>query len=149
VTRRPGSRSASIERPRQKGWWGEPESDQIADDFEFEPPAPRVVMRKPGTSHPERSVTQVGRALTPGQIDSIRAVMRLFVQDDTANGIDPHSSLMCHRCNAARRAIGSIRYDRFTLCNECSIDYEILHARGLVDGVVEYLERFASRAASA
>lgn len=149
MTRRPGNRSVSVERPRQKGWWGEPEATVTEDETEHQPPAHREPARRPAASHTMRSVARVGRALTPGQVEAIRAVMRLFAEDDTANGIDPHYTLFCHRCNAPRRAIGSIRYERFTLCNDCGIDYEITRARGLADGVAEYLERDTARAASA
>lgn len=135
----------TVERPRQKGWWGAPGDDELEPEAE-EPRAPRETPRRTPQSQP-RAVTQVGRALTPNQIEAIRAVMRTFIEDDTARGIDPRCTLVCQRCAAPRRAIGSIRYERFTLCNDCSVEYEVARARGLMDSVAEFLER--SVAASA
>ena len=150
MNRRPASRSANAERPRQKGWWGEPENnDQEQGEEESQPGLPREHHRKPAPSHAPRTITQVGRSLTPSQVEAIRTVMRLFVDDDTASGVDPRCTLLCHRCAAPRRAIGSVRYDRLTFCNACSTEYEIARARGLVESAAQYLERYAARQASA
>jgi hypothetical protein len=42
-----------------------------------------------------------------------------------------------------------VRYDRFTLCNDCAIEYEIARARGAAESVAEFCERGVQRAASA
>jgi len=75
--------------------------------------------------------------------------MRIFVQDDMAHGVDARQTLFCSRCQGQRRAIGSVRYERLILCHECSTDYEITRARGLVELAAEYVERFPQRAVSA
>jgi hypothetical protein len=149
MTRRPGSRSVTVERPRQKGWWGEPEADQLIEALESEPPAAREPSRRPVPSRIAHSITPVGRSLTPGQIEAIRVVMRLFVDDDLANGVDPRSTLLCNRCTTGRRAVGSVRYDRFVFCHECSVEFEVARARGLVESPAEFLERSVPRAVSA
>lgn len=149
MTRRSGSKSATVERPRQKGWWGEPEAEELETEAGPAAAAPRDPARRSNPSRIYHAATPVGRSLTPGQVEAIRAVMRLFVDDDTAHGVDPRSTLFCHRCGASRRAIGSVRYERLTLCHECSVEYEITRARGLVEGAFEFVERFATRAASA
>jgi hypothetical protein len=149
MTRRAPGRASSIERPRRKGWWGIPEEDQVEDELEQAAPAPREPVRRTAATRAPREVTPVGRALTPAQVEAIRAVMRLFVDDDMANGVDVRSTLFCHRCQATRRAIGSVRYDRFTFCNDCSTEYEITRARSLVDTPSEYIDRSLARAASA
>lgn len=135
----------TVERPRQKGWWGDP-GDEELEPAGVEPRAPRETPRRAAAVQ-THAVAQVGRALTPNQVEAIRVVMHTFVEDDTARGVDPRCTLYCQRCAAPRRAIGSIRYERITLCNECSVEYEIARARGLMDSVVEFLER--SIAASA
>jgi hypothetical protein len=149
MTRRVGSRISSVERPRQKGWWGVPEADIVEELIEPSEPPSREAPRR--ISHPRQThtVTQVGRALTPSQVEAIRTVMHLFVDDDTARGVDPHSTILCHRCQANRRAIGAIRYDRLVFCNDCSIEYEIAHGRRLIESPSEFCERSAMRAASA
>ncbi len=149
MTRRPGSRSVTVERPRQKGWWGEPEAEQLTEDPECEPQAGREPPRRPIPARIPHSITPVGRSLTPGQVEAIRVVMRLFVDEDLEHGVDPRSTLLCNRCAAARRAIGSVRYDRYVLCHECSVEFEIARARGLVDVAGEFIERYLPRAASA
>src|SRR5438552_15534854 len=78
VAHRSSIRSVTVERPRQKGWWGEPD----ADDLEHEPldlpsPPAREAARRPAAPRTPRPVTPVGRALTTGQVEAIRAVMRL------------------------------------------------------------------------
>jgi len=150
MTRRLGGRVNTAERPRQKGWWGTPEEEELLQETsESATPPAREPARRLPQPRPAHSITQVGRALTPGQVEAIRTVMQLFVDDDTARGVDTRTTLLCHRCQAPRRAIGSVRYDRFTFCNECSTDYEITRARGLVETPNDYYERTLSRAVSA
>jgi hypothetical protein len=91
----------------------------------------------------------VGRALTPNQIEAIRAVMRLFVDDDLSRGLDPRSTLFCDRCEDQRAAAGSVRYGRLTFCNECSTEFEIARARVLVAAETEFAKRPAPSARSA
>ena len=56
--------------------------------------------------------------------------MRLFVDDDLANGVSPTKKLYCDACQGAQPAPGFIQYDRHLLCNRCAIEYEVARARG-------------------
>ncbi len=149
MSRRAFKASCTVERPRQKGWWGVPEQDELEPEVEGSAAPAREATRRLAAPPPAQRAVQVGRALTPGQIEAIRVVMRLFVDEDAARGVDPRSSLTCHRCQAPRRAIGSVRYERLTFCNECAVEYEIARARGAADSPVEFCERGVARAASA
>jgi len=149
MSRRAFKTSCTVERPRQKGWWGVPEQDELEPELDAGAAPARDQTRRLNAPPPAQRAAQVGRALTPGQIEAIRTVMRLFVEEDAARGVDPHSSLLCHRCQAPRRAIGSVRYDRFTFCNDCAVEYEIARARGATDSPAEFCERSPARAASA
>ncbi|MHB8573915.1 MAG: hypothetical protein ACYDCQ_01150 [Dehalococcoidia bacterium] len=147
VARRSASRAVTVERPRIKGWWGQPEAEELEPEVDE-----RAASREPlgrRAARPEHAIAQVGRALTPSQIEAIRTVMRLFVDDDTARGVDPRCTLVCQRCAGPRPAIGSVRYERYTFCHECSIEYEIVRARGLIEAPAEFLDRYALHAASA
>src|SRR5579872_1207833 len=88
MARRLTDKSAVLTRPRQKGWWGEP------DEQELQPVAAPPDARRPAGRALHRPAVAVGRALTPSQIDSIRAVMRLFIDDDVARGVDPRLTLL-------------------------------------------------------
>jgi len=146
MARRFADRAPTVERPRKKGWWGEPEDELLDDPVASE----RAVEPRQKSGRSARSApVLVGRALTPSQIESIRAVMRLFVEDDLARGVDPRMTLLCHRCGVPRQAIGSVRYERTTLCHECCVEYEIARARGLVESAAEFVNRYAARSASA
>jgi len=87
MSRRPGSKVVTVERPRQKGWWGCPESDQLEQDDVMVDAVPRDPVRRPTEARQGRKTVAVGRALPPNQIDAIRAVMRLFVDDDLGRGL--------------------------------------------------------------
>lgn len=81
------------------------------------------------------------RTLTPSQVRAIRAVMRIFVDDDLANGVPPGKQLYCRACEQYRPAAGFIQYGRLTFCNDCAIDYEIARARGLLCTPEEFLRQ--------
>ena len=79
------------------------------------------------------------RVLSPGQVTAIRAVMRLFVEDDLEHGVSPQDSIHCDACRTAQPAPGFIRYDGDLLCNPCAVDYEIARASGLVLSAHQYI----------
>ena len=81
------------------------------------------------------------RALTPRQVHAIREVMRIFVEDDLANGVPPGKRLFCHACEASRPAAGFIKYGRLAFCNACAVEYEMARARALVGAPEEFLRR--------
>ncbi len=85
----------------------------------------RVIGRRMRTAAPS------GRNLTPEQIAAIRAVMRLFVEDDIANGVPLERRMYCDACQKPQSALGFIQYDRHLLCNPCAVEYEVARARGL------------------
>jgi hypothetical protein len=78
-----------------------------------------------------RTAAQDGRTLTPEQVAAIQAVMRLFVEDDLANGVAAQKRMYCDACQQAQPALGFIQYDRHLMCNTCAIEYEVARARGM------------------
>ena len=56
--------------------------------------------------------------------------MRVFVEDDLANGISPRKQMVCDACHDLRPLPGAMQYDRYLVCNECAIDYEVARVRG-------------------
>jgi hypothetical protein len=78
-----------------------------------------------------RAAPPAGRVLTPEQVAAIRSVMRLFVEDDLANGVSASKRMYCDACQQPQQALGFIQYDRHLLCNACAVEYEVARARGL------------------
>ena len=85
------------------------------------------------------------RELTPGQLAAIRTVMRLFVDDDLADGVSPHRQMYCHACRAARPMPGFIRYEPYRLCNPCATEYEVAQTSGLVADTEQFVSEKTSR----
>jgi hypothetical protein len=79
------------------------------------------------------------RALRPEQAAAIAAMMRLFVEDDLANGVPPTRRMNCDACQRLQPAAGFIQYDRYLFCNGCAIDYELARARGLALSAGQYV----------
>ncbi len=71
--------------------------------------------------------------------------MRLFVEDDLANGISPRASQRCDICESPRPMAGFIRYDGRLACNDCATDYEIRRAFGQVRSIGGYVLQLRSR----
>src|SRR5579885_3057821 len=131
MARRLSSKVVTVERPRQKGWWGRPEPEEIDLPYEEREPGAREPVRRAAGAQAAQGPIAVGRALTPNQVEAIRAIMRLFVDDDLGRGLDPRARLHCDRCESPQPAAGSVRYGRFTFCNACSTEFELARARAL------------------
>ena len=110
--------------------------------------APRVELPVSGGALPSRPWVEPQaftahasgrRTLSPRQVEAIVALMRLFVEDDLANGVPPTSMKRCAACRLACPAPGFIRYDGHELCNPCATDYEVHRARGDVRWIGAYL----------
>jgi hypothetical protein len=85
------------------------------------------------------------RDLTPRQVEAIAAVMRLFVDDDLANGVSPERMRPCDACGQERPAPGFVRYDGGELCNPCATEYEVRRARGVTQSIGVYLDQLRER----
>ncbi|MER3419032.1 MAG: hypothetical protein C4290_00230 [Chloroflexota bacterium] len=91
-----------------------------------------------GRRHPTR------RQVTSRQRAAVQAVMRLFVEEDLAQGVSPHQLLDCAACRRPRPMPGFIRYGRHLLCNECATEYEIARLRGQTRCADEFVRRRAA-----
>lgn len=79
--------------------------------------------------------------LSEGQLQSIRAVMRLFVEDDLASGITPDARRYCPGCKRDQSAAGFIQYGERAACNDCATAYEIARVSGEVTSFEGFLRR--------
>lgn len=79
---------------------------------------------------PIATIERPARSLTSGQIEAVRAVMHLFVEDDIANGVSLDRRLFCDACQTTRPMAGFIRYERHAFCNDCAVEYEVAQLRG-------------------
>jgi formate dehydrogenase maturation protein FdhE len=80
-----------------------------------------------------------GRVLSSAQLAAIHAVMHLFVDDDLAAGVSPHTRIHCDACVGPRPQPGAIRYERYLLCNGCATEYEVARIRGVVAAAGQYV----------
>lgn len=144
--RRPNSaRQPAASRPRLKGWRNSTSYDD--SDGEHEQATAPTPRRPVSNQHQPRSIAQVGRLLTPQQIASVHAIMRLFLEDDLARGVPFDHLLLCQCCGSTKWAAGYVLYGRSAFCNECAAEYEITRLRGHCDNAADYLALRADRAA--
>ena len=90
----------------------------------------------PATSFAAPTAT---RTITPEQVEAVRAVMRLFIEDDLKNGVAADRRMYCDGCEQPRSMAGFIQYDRHALCNDCATEYEVARLRGLTCSVGEFV----------
>lgn len=133
----PPRRLHQEQRPRIKAWPVEP-----PDELHPRTAAPPVAPCQ------RRELTPVGRALTAEQLDAVRAIMRLFVDDDLAKGISPARQLLCAACERWQSAPGFILYERSEFCNDCATDFETARLRGLARTAADYLNLIQRRASA-
>jgi hypothetical protein len=147
-SRRPSlTRNIAPERPRTKGWRGAEAFDQ-ADADDAMPPRPLVAA--PRRSQPaarQHEIARVGRFLTPQQVESVRAIMRLFLEEDLARGVPRDRQLLCQCCGVIKWAAGFVLYGRSAFCNECATELELSRLRGRCDSAAEFLAWRADQAA--
>lgn len=98
------------------------------------PPRPPLLTAQPSTRLPVEE-----RALTASQVEAIRVAMKLFVEDDLSQGVVGSSRIYCDGCERPRPAAGFINYDRYVLCNNCAIEYEVARARGAITTPGQYV----------
>ena len=79
------------------------------------------------------------RTLTPGQVQAIRTVMQLFVEEDLAAGPPRTRSRWCAGCEAPRPGAGFIAYECADLCHGCATAYELARACGTVQTPGEFV----------
>lgn len=72
-------------------------------------------------------------SLTREQTRAVRAVMRLFADEDLARGVARSARRLCERCRHLRRAAGFIQYGATALCNPCATAYELARLRHAAD----------------
>lgn len=65
--------------------------------------------------------------------------MRIFIDDDRANGMPERHIMHCDACQTDRCALGFIQYERDMICNDCAIEYEVARLRGLVMSAAEFV----------
>ena len=116
------------DRPRVTGW--------RVDAAQELRPLPATA----GEGARRSNLAGVGRALTAEQISAVRAIMRLFVEDDLAKGVSPGRRMRCIACADWRSAPGFIRYEQLDFCNDCAGAFETARLRGLVRTAAQYLE---------
>lgn len=105
------------------------------------PPAGSILLRRGG-------LAPAGLPLTSEQVEAIAAVMRLFIEDDLANGVSPSFTMRCAACARVLPVPGFVRYGPMDVCNRCATDYETRRAGGVVQTITEYLtERDTRRSA--
>ena len=62
-----------------------------------------------------------------------------MVQKHIEAGVSPNSRAICHNCGYAMPLIGSVNYERYRLCNDYALHYELAKAEGSVKDVEDFV----------
>lgn len=54
-------------------------------------------------------------------------------------GISSGTRVICHNCRHAKPLIGAVRYGRYTLCNDCTLHYELAKAEGNIQTIEDFV----------
>ena len=54
-------------------------------------------------------------------------------------GISTGSKVICRNCGHAKPLVGSVRYGRYRLCNDCALRYELAKAEGDVQTIEDFV----------
>ncbi|AII60193.1 hypothetical protein X793_03730 [Dehalococcoides mccartyi CG4] len=54
-------------------------------------------------------------------------------------GVSTGSLVLCHNCGYAKPLIGSTRYGKFRLCNDCALRYELMKAEGRMKNIEDFV----------
>lgn len=65
----------------------------------------------------------------------IRGLVRMHVGSDMSTG----NRVICHNCGHAKPLAGAVHYDRYRLCNDCALRYELAKAEGDVQSIEDFV----------
>jgi hypothetical protein len=54
-------------------------------------------------------------------------------------GVSSNTKVICHNCGHAKPLAGAISYDRYRLCNDCALRYELAKAEGNVQTIEDFV----------
>ena len=55
-------------------------------------------------------------------------------------GISTGSRVICHNCGHAKLLTGAVSYERYRLCNDCALQYELItRAAGDVETIEDFI----------
>lgn len=77
--------------------------------------------------------------LSRTQTQAVRAVMRLFAEEDLAHGVPRSARRVCERCRRPRPAAGFICYTGAALCNACATAFELARLRHAASTIADWL----------
>ena len=71
--------------------------------------------------------------------EEITQGVRSLVQSHLQLGISTGSRVICHNCGCAKPLIGSTRYGKYRLCNDCAVRYELAKGEGTVNNIEDFV----------
>jgi hypothetical protein len=99
-----------------------------------------VLLAAAGADNQQRWVTRAGpRKTTAAAVAAIRAVSRLLVAGDLADGVAPRARMLCNGCQRARALPGFVEHGRYLLCIACAAEYQVAWAHGAVVTAGQYV----------
>jgi hypothetical protein len=72
--------------------------------------------------------------LSREQTRAVRAVMRMFAEEDLAHGVPRRARRLCQRCHRERPAAGFIH------CNTCATAFELARLRHTASTITDWLK---------
>jgi uncharacterized protein (DUF983 family) len=80
----------------------------------------------------------VGR-LSYSEMKAITERIRGLVEMQMQTGVSASARALCHNCGDAKPLAGIAYYDRYRLCNDCALHYEMARAQGDVRTIDDFI----------
>lgn len=65
--------------------------------------------------------------------------IRGLATEHLQEGIPSGSRIICHNCGHTKLLVGSARYGRYRLCNDCALEYDLALAEGKVKNIEDFI----------
>lgn len=79
------------------------------------------------------------RKLSQDERMAIYRRVRNLGQRETGKGAVDNKIVLCHNCGRRVPWVGSMVYNRYHLCNDCALSFEIASAEGRVRDVEDFV----------
>lgn len=93
----------------------------------------------PARNERPRASAEATRPPSPAQLDAVRTVMQLLVDDDVSRGITSARRTYCDGCARSRPSPGAVVYGHYQLCHACAVEYEVARTRRQVGSAGQFV----------
>jgi hypothetical protein len=92
-------------------------------------------------SFKEKIIAELMRKKSQDATEKLAITKRIcgLAQEHLAMGLSTSTKVICHNCGNAKSIVGSVRYGRYRLCNDCALQYELTKAEGNVQTIEDFV----------